>query len=795
MKTYLNELHKQCKDNYNIKTNNSSSKKDINLSKINNNNNNCQNKLTNNKSGLFLNNFFQTTNSNNSTNVKVNNSYKKSTNTLNSLKNFKKKKRINVTPYQGIKNEYILGLAMDNLNKYQENILLKENNEENLDNIIIDDENAIFDEFNNKTNSKINYYSSNIINKNNSNKNQIMNKTQENFHINNQFYKNTNSANNLNNISSKISNKKEKINNNDINNKYYNDYFLKNDLFSKDAQNEATQYYNNTNQYNYNNKSESYMPTNTVTKNKSFNYFKNTNNNKINNINDINFEKNYENKFNIFINKTFDLKNENSKQNKAIQNSKNKKIIDKKLTFVLNNLELKELIELFEKNYIFFDDLFLLSKEDLVEMKIPIGPRNRIINFIEKFKNYGKSYDFDELTSFMNKYKKVLININDNNSNDVYNFNVTPLTNNKYKSNMTTENNKNKGSIDSPSSDFPGKGLNMSNLEDVETISQRNEEIKDNKYFNSKPKNKNRINKNNINNQNKIVNDINKLINITKSKDNDKYNQNVLKNKIENNMNNKIKTNNDSKCNTSRIKDKYNKFINLDNEDNYKERNDNIFTNSLFKEFTPNINDNINETNYSINNLDVINKNKRNININKDNNYKKDNTNNILKANSSKIKENSLPFEDNVNININNYDSPSLNFINNKKNNTSQNTFKNFLNIFSEIENYQINYEKMKKENDNRNNKINYLLEKRNRPNLQYLKMKIKNSKYYNDDDLKNESVRNLKNELEKMNFQKENDNNQLNSIKYNPSVQNYLKARNNKTNINPLIEEFNKHK
>ena len=73
--------------------------------------------------------------------------------------------------------------------------------------------------------------------------------------------------------------------------------------------------------------------------------------------------------------------------------------------------------------------------------------------------------------------------------------------------------------------------------------------------------------------------------------------------------------------------------------------------------------------------------------------------------------------------------------------------------------------------------------------------MKIKNSKYYNADDLKNESVRDLQHELEKMNFQKENDNNQLNSIKYNPSIQNYIKAQSNKINYNPLIEEFNKHK
>ena len=115
----------------------------------------------------------------------------------------------------------------------------------------------------------------------------------------------------------------------------------------------------------------------------------------------------------------------------------------------------------------------------------------------------------------MNKYKSLLINTS--NISDNFNFNVTPLTNNKYKSTMTTENNKN---IDRPSSDFQGKGLNMCNFEEVESISQKNEEAKIVKNS-IKPKNKNRINRNNIGNQNIIINDMNKLINITKSKDNE----------------------------------------------------------------------------------------------------------------------------------------------------------------------------------------------------------------------------------------------------------------------------------
>ena len=59
MRTYLNEIHQQYKDNYQYS--NYKDKNDINLP---------ANKLTKNKSGLFLNNFFRTTNANNKKNEK-----------------------------------------------------------------------------------------------------------------------------------------------------------------------------------------------------------------------------------------------------------------------------------------------------------------------------------------------------------------------------------------------------------------------------------------------------------------------------------------------------------------------------------------------------------------------------------------------------------------------------------------------------------------------------------------------------------------------------------------------------
>ena len=799
MKTYLNELHKHYKDNRstnNILNTPSSS----NILETNN----LSNKLMKNKSGVLLNNCFRTTNVNNNKNVKINNSKKSENNSNKNLKNFKKKKKLNVTPFQDIKNEYFLNLAMDNLNKYQENILFKENIENNLngDNLDLNKENILnedYGEYNTKVNNSKNKNNRNNISNKKYHMNQIMNKTQESFN-------------------------NSKLNNNNLD-------FLNNDLLLSETKND---------QFNVPPNPEPYISYKNLFKNNSFNY-RISDKNKINNIKNTNFDKNYENKFNAFINKTFDLNNENSKKSNISNNNnltnKTNEIFDKKLNYVLENLELKELTEIFKKNYIFFDDLFLLNKEDFIEMNIPIGPRNRIINFIEKYKNIANTYDLEELKFFMDKYKHILIDPKD--IIIVDNINITPSTNDKYKSTMTSENNKNKVSFESHGSDIPGKISNMSNFnfEDLDTLSPRREETQINRYINLNPKNKNRkrfLDENNFNNEknNKIIKEINDLINITNEKifknnqkDDIKKKNNEINNINENtinNTNNIINKNNNEenieKCFTSRIKNKYNQFINLNDDNNNNENNDNLFTNSLFNEFsgnnnnineTLNINNNNNEINNNTNNIIETTKNdKNNINnilqINQNNSLINENGNgNLNKLISSNLSNNIKSNDDNNNKKKNENYSPNIISHNSKNknikssktnNNSTKNHFKNIENIFSEIENYQINYEKMKKENDNRNNKIKFLLEKKNRPNIQYLKTKIKNSKYYNEDDLKNESTRDLNNELQKMNIQKDKDNNQINSLKDNSPIQNYLKARNKKIN-NPLIEQFNNHK
>ena len=646
MQTYLNEMYHQTDENKSTNKNNFTSIKKENKNKFNTINKKQKNNniIPQSKSSLFLNNF-----------IRVNKkTLNKSENNIN--KNFKKrkKKNINVNPYQKMGNEYILNFALDNLNKYQENLLVKEKPEDEKNNF----NNNHFD-----FNHKVNYYNNFIITKNEnyeSSNNLTMNKTGKNFRSS--YKKN-------------IKKEKERELENNLpqfytNNKNYSEYFLRNDLFNdnkKEEQNEEIP------------EPEPYIINKYITKNKSYNNFNRV---KINN----NCEKISQSKSN---------------------SNRNKNTTDPKLNFTLSNLELNELKNVFEDNYIFFEDLFLLTKEDFIEMKIPIGPRNRLLNFIKKYKNYAKTFDLNELSSFMNKYKDSI------NSNEIdTSIGETPSTNNKYRSTMTNS---------------KEKKLNISNLEE-ET---------------------------NNNNKNNIIDDLNEIIN-------------------QNNNNNK-------RCNTYKtIESRNYNDEDIDTEkDNNKNNNNvnkNIFSNSLFNEFTSYATD-LKDSNFDF------------VDVNNTKNQNKLNKSNMLKIEclNSLISKNNSPFITNNDLIQNkNNKVGNQNIYVKTKSKMQQNTYyKNYQNIFSEIEKYQMNYEKMKKENDDRNNKINNLLDKKNKTNIQYLKMKLKNSKYYNDEDLVNESARDLNKELQKINFLKKGASPQDNDkMKY--------KKQNNK---NPLIEEFNKHK
>lgn len=58
--------------------------------------------------------------------------------------------------------------------------------------------------------------------------------------------------------------------------------------------------------------------------------------------------------------------------------------VDNRLEFTLKTLDLENLIPIFKSNILTFNDLLFLSKEDLLEMNVQLGPRNRILKIFRR---------------------------------------------------------------------------------------------------------------------------------------------------------------------------------------------------------------------------------------------------------------------------------------------------------------------------------------------------------------------------------------------------------------------------
>lgn len=156
------------------------------------------------------------------------------------------------------------------------------------------------------------------------------------------------------------------------------------------------------------------------------------------------FSKN-NNKYNKIINEISGYKDKNKFTNKKVCTiNKNFKFYksdknEEKLNYILKKLELENLINVFVDNCIQFRDLFQLTKIDLLEMNMPIGPRNRIYNFINEYKNYGRKYDLNELKQFFKEKTKNGIIINNNmnklriscSENNITKYNKPQKKNNK----------------------------------------------------------------------------------------------------------------------------------------------------------------------------------------------------------------------------------------------------------------------------------------------------------------------------------------------------------------------------
>ena len=132
----------------------------------------------------------------------------------------------------------------------------------------------------------------------------------------------------------------------------------------------------------------------------------------------LNYHKNKKNKKNL------DKNEINNNYNNININKTNS---DPRLQLTLVYLDIESFLPIFTCNNITFNDLLLLSRNDLIDLGLPIIERNRILHFSQQFIKYGKNYTINEINSFFeenkNLYSKTMLN-NSNNSNNIsYNKN------------------------------------------------------------------------------------------------------------------------------------------------------------------------------------------------------------------------------------------------------------------------------------------------------------------------------------------------------------------------------------
>jgi hypothetical protein len=252
-------------------------------------------------------------------------------------------------------------------------------------------------------------------------------------------------------------------------------------------------------------------------------------------------------------NKDFNNLNKNTKPNSKNCEEKNINDNDLLLKYTLKILDLEKLFNNFNLNYISFYDLFLLTKDDLIEMNIPIGPRNRILHFSLEFKKFSKNFDLNELIKFFNIHKEFIFNetIFDENKNinkiknemgNIYFnnpiYNSSQISKNSFKNNniinlrrtiSINNNNSSNNNENNPKLDLNNINNNSFYSKQSTTISIQSNNSIINGYNNHKLNNV-------INNYENLVNQVEKFENqYLKMKEK----SNALNNKIKNLLNKK----------------------------------------------------------------------------------------------------------------------------------------------------------------------------------------------------------------------------------------------------------------
>ena len=497
--------------------------------------------------------------------------------------------------------------------------------------------------------------------------NNLMNMKEQNNETNFSFYKNKDAmiknlnynylqqtASSMNKIKKSKSFKKNKLINPNSNNKYKKYKNIYNNFDNKDINKE-----NITENKNFqkrlssilinNNKNINQKNNSCINKDKSLyytmqNYYRYSpnpepmpkkiiyNSNKDNNLND---------------------KNENIYNENIMQNDMKNIKEDKNILYLLSNLNLEYLYDVFISNYISFNDLFLLTKGDFSEMKIPIGPRNRILHFIYEYKKIAKNLDFQELSNFLCYYKKMINKplINDINNNELFIF----------------TNEINNSSFNCITKPIINNYLN----------NHHNEEIKVQKDIIEKTN----LFQKNINNEKNIIQ--NSELDKEKTETRTNYNHN-LSNNYNNDLTNII--------NNSKEKNKYNiSGTKLKKYNSINSSKKNIFTNSTIKRFEfvenpksyNNINTNCFDKSRKNNNIKIISSKNLKKKIINDENSKQNEKNHISH---NKIYYNKLRYNNNILL---------------KNSNNSNYLLQKFQRINKEVNIFQKNYTKIQKKTGN----------------------------------------------------------------------------------------------
>ncbi len=415
------------------------------------------------------------------------------------------------------------------------------------------------------------------------------------------------------------------------------------------------------------------------------------------------------------------IQNKNSKNAIEKNNNFNEVNMDPRLELTLKYLDIISTLPTFITNNIFFNDLLLLSKNDLIELGFSLVERNRILNFSQEFKKFGKKYNIQEINKFFSEFQNLnmrLITFNSNNiqSNEENGIEINYMNN--------PNNNKNISNKKKSNYLYINYDNNHSNIPN--TNNSNNDFSYINEKFNEKFYQRNSSNKKNSTNNNFY-----QKSNLVSGKYNNN-NSKIQLNKSNYNLNN----------NDIQLMDNYISYNKIKNKKNYSE-------NTYQKPLNLNINHNNINHDYSQNykEIDSIKLVRQNSKTSKNSNYSKNSKSRLATISKSFLQPSTTSgtivqkYQD-LTEEIDNYFKKYNDYKENKKNKK-----KKYQVITSSSSNHnKKNYNPIFKKCINSNNK-NYIDKKKNSNlnNINYINSINNNN--FNENNMDN----NLNDELEKM--------------------------------------------